>query len=173
MVREQELQMKQDRREQQICNTQRQEHELEGTLDRVVATMHGLSPTNKTQDSQLGPTLTAEVEVEGVSVQALLDTGSPATIISLDLILRVLAAKKPKEQTPEQWKNEMRQKLKASTVSLQNYGGGRLELIRQTLIILTRNGHTTCAIVQIQKDAPVQLLLGTDTLPQLGFALWR
>ena len=163
--------MKQDRREQQICNTQRQEHELEGTLDRVAATMHGLSPTNKTQDSQLGPTLTAKVQVEGVSVQALLDTGSPATIISLDLILRVLAAKKPKEQTPEQWKNEMRQKLKPSTLSLQNYGGGRLELIRQTSIILTRNGHTTCAIVQIQKDAPVELLLGTDTLPQLGFAL--
>ena len=65
----------------------------------------------------------------------------------------------------------MRQKLKPSTVSLQNYGGGRLELICQTLIILTKNGHTTCATVQVQKDAPVELLLGTDTLPQLGFAL--
>ena len=29
----------------------------------------------------------------------------------------------------------------------------------------------TCAIVQVQKDAPVELLLRTDTLPQLGFAL--
>ena len=65
----------------------------------------------------------------------------------------------------------MRQKLKPSTVSLQNYGGGGLELIHKTLIILTRNGHTTCAIVQVHKDAPVELLLGTDTLPQLGFAL--
>ena len=133
--------------------------------------MHGFSPTNKTQDSQLGPTLTAKVQVECVLVQALLNTGSPATIISLDLILRVLIAKKPKVQSPEQWKDEMLQKLKPSTVSLQNYGGGRLELIRQTSIILTRNGHTTCAIVQVQKDAPVELLLGSDTLPQLGFAL--
>ena len=104
-------------------------------------------------------------------MQALLDTGSPATIISLDLIVRVLATQKPKEQTPEQLKNEMRQKLKPTTMSLQNYGGGRLELIRQTSITLTRNGHTTCAIVQVQKDAPVELLLGTDTVPQLGFAL--
>ena len=135
--REQELQVEQDGREQQTCDTQRQERELEGILDQVAATMHGLSPTNKTQDS-LGPTLTAKVQVEDVSVQALLDTCFPTTIISLDLILpppsppvQVLAAKKPKEQTPEQWKNEMRQKLKASTVSLQNYGGGRLELICQ------------------------------------------
>ena len=65
----------------------------------------------------------------------------------------------------------MQQKLKPTTMSLQNYGGGRLELIQQTSITLTRNGHTTCAIVQVQKDAPVELLLGTDTLPQLGFAL--
>ena len=43
VVREQELQVKQDRREQQTCDTQRQERELEGTLDQVAATMHGLS----------------------------------------------------------------------------------------------------------------------------------
>ena len=67
-------------------------------------------------------------------MQALLDTGSSATIISLDLIVQVLAAQKPKEQTPEQWKNGMRQKLKPTTISLQDYGGGRLELIRQTSI---------------------------------------
>ena len=84
--REQELQLEQDGREQQTCDTQRQERELEGTLDQVAATMHGLSATNKTQDS-LGPTLTAKVQVEDVSVQALLDTGFPTTIISLDLIL--------------------------------------------------------------------------------------
>ena len=63
------------------------QHELEGTLDQVAATMHGLPPRNKAQDSQLGPTLTTKVQVEGVSVQALLDTGSPASIISLDLVL--------------------------------------------------------------------------------------
>ena len=32
VVREQEPQVEQDRREQQTCNTQKQEHELEGTL---------------------------------------------------------------------------------------------------------------------------------------------
>ena len=45
LVREQELQVEQDGREQQTCDTKRQERELKGTLDRVAATMHGLSPT--------------------------------------------------------------------------------------------------------------------------------
>ena len=49
-----------------------------------------------------GPTLTAQVEIEGVPVQVLVDTGSPATIVSLDLILEVLAAGKLSNQTPDQ-----------------------------------------------------------------------
>ena len=78
--------------QEQMTATQRQEIALEGVLDQVTATMHGLAPTCGKQGSQLGPTLTTEVQVEGVPVQALLDTGSPATIISLDLIVQVLAA---------------------------------------------------------------------------------
>ena len=51
VVRKQDLQVEQDGSEQQNYNTQRQEHELESTLDRVAVTMHGLSSANETQDS--------------------------------------------------------------------------------------------------------------------------
>ena len=73
-LREQDLQVEQDGSEQQNYNTQRQERELESTLDRVAATMHGLSSANEAQDSRLGPTLIGKAQVEGVPVQALLDT---------------------------------------------------------------------------------------------------
>ena len=66
VVREQDLHVKQDGSKPQNYNTQRQESELESTLDRVADPMHGLSSTNKAQDSRLGPTLTAKVQVEGV-----------------------------------------------------------------------------------------------------------
>ena len=66
VVREQDLQVKQDGSKPQNYNTQRQESELESTFDRVADPMHGLSSTNKAQDSQLGPTLTAKVQVESV-----------------------------------------------------------------------------------------------------------
>jgi len=86
---------------------------------------------------------------------------------ALNLIVLVLASQKPKEQSPEQWKHRM----EPCTVGLQNYGGGKLNLIRQIRTVLSRNGHEVCAVVQVQKDIPVGLLIRTDTLPQLGFAL--
>ena len=156
---------------EQIRAKQTQEDDLENVLDQATATMHGLSSTCGEKDLQLGPTLTTQVQVEGVPVPALLDTGSPATIISLNVVVQVLASQKPKEQSPEQWKAEMKQRMEPCTVGLQNYGGGKLNLIRQIRITLSRNGHDVSAIVQVQKDAPVGLLIGTDTLPQLGFAL--
>ena len=39
------------------------------------------------------------------------------------------------------------------------------------LQIATVSGHKVEAIVQVQEDAPVDLLLGTDLQPLLGFSL--
>ena len=62
----------------------------------------------------------AEVQLESTPVCAMIDTGSPVTIVSLKFILQVLAKKKPDEQTPEEWKWEVKQRLRPPTVSLQN-----------------------------------------------------
>ena len=46
---------------------------------------------SRNEDSQsLGPTLTAEVCVEGRPSQALLDTGSPVSIVSINFLLQAL-----------------------------------------------------------------------------------
>ena len=52
--------------------------------------------------NEVGPTLTAEVEVEGKTVKALLDTGSPVTILSVDLLFNHWAQHKKAEQTVEE-----------------------------------------------------------------------
>lgn len=39
--------------------------------------------------SRLGPTVFPPVAVDGVSTDALVDTGSPSTIVSLEFIFRV------------------------------------------------------------------------------------
>lgn len=41
--------------------------------------------------SDLGPTLLVQVEFEGSPVNALLDTGSPVSIVSLQFLLQALA----------------------------------------------------------------------------------
>ena len=65
----------------------------------------------------------------------------------------------------------MKHRMEPCTVGLQNYGSGKLNLIWQIPTVLSRSGHEVCAVVQVQKDIPVGLLIRTDTLPQLGFAL--
>ena len=56
-------------------------------------------------------------------------------------------------------------------VALQNYGGDQLPLIRQIQVNLSKAGKKVNGIIQVQHDAPVGLLLGTDVLSQLGFAM--
>ena len=148
-----------------------QDSVLDAALTTITATLHGLTPANQRAGLELGPTLTTEVELEGVPVQALLDTGLPATIVSLNLILELLASKRPKAQSPADWRKEVEKRLEPSTVTLQNYGGGQLSLIRQIQVKLSKAGNQADAIIQVQQDAPVGLLLGTDVLAPLGFAM--
>ena len=63
-----------------------------------------------------------------------------------------------------------------SFTNLRNYGGGELKLARQSKVSLSRvGGKTIDAVLQVQSNAPVDLLLGTDLgtdlQPQLGFML--
>ena len=52
---------------------------------------------------------------------------------------------------------------------LHNYGGDELKIVRQLSVAISREGHTCTATVLVQKDAPLDLLLGTDLQMQLGF----
>lgn len=106
-----------------------------------------------------------------ISVAEQTSTKRDRQVNALNLTVLVLASQKTKEQSPEQRKTEMKHRMEPCKVGLQNYGGGKLNLIRQIWIVLSRNGHEVCAVVQVQKDIPVGLLIRTDTLPQLGFAL--
>lgn len=67
--------------------------ELEESLQKASVTTHVITqekPLNGCDDTtvQLGPKLTTEILLEGHPVQALLDTGSPVSIVSIDFLLR-------------------------------------------------------------------------------------
>ena len=142
------------------------EEGVEEILSLVAATLHGVSATNK--DSKLGVVPTAEIVLEGFPVCAVLDTGSPVTIVSM---MQVLAENKPEQQTPEEWKADTRKRLKKPSVTLHSYGGGELPILCEAVCVLSRGSFTVEAVLQVQRDAPVDMLLGTDIQPQLGFAL--
>ena len=74
----------------------------------------------------------AQVEFEGEQIKALLDTGSPVTIVSLVFLLKVWAKKRTSEQSPEEWRKQVEKKLEPTPFALQNYGGSRLPVEADT-----------------------------------------
>ena len=144
------------------------EAELRESLDSSTTTIPCITTT---PNSLLGPTLTAEVKLEGRTVKALLDTGSPVTIASLEYLLDTWKNQRPTNQTLAEWRKAVEVKLEEPTITLQHYGGGPLNTVCQVKVHMERAGHAVDAVVQVHKGAPTDLLLGTDLLPVLGFQL--
>jgi hypothetical protein len=65
--------------------------EVREAVSDVRATLHSLKPGQDPGGVKLGPTLQVQIRLEGESTTALLDTGSPVTIVSLEYLLQVLA----------------------------------------------------------------------------------
>lgn len=93
--------------------------------------------------------------------------------MALDFLLQVLAKKRPQSQTPAEWRKQVEQRLEPTPLALCNYGGGRLPVVKQMRTHIGRPGHKVEALVQVQKNAPAKLLIGTDVLPRLGFLFVR
>ena len=137
-----------------------------------MATMHGITSESETV-KRAGPILMALVKVNGIKTKALIDTGSPKTIISLKLAIEILKQDREQYTSLSEWKMAASDRLESPTVTLKSYTGGELNLIGQLQVQLTTNtiSHVVDTVVQVQKDAPVDLLLGTDVHPALGFLL--
>ena len=163
-----------DEGEHQLRQLQRQlqEAELGMALRKKSATMHGVASDQSDSTSvKLGPAVYAEIEFEGYHVRALVDTGSPATIVSLECRLSALAEGRPRDQTPLEWESAVKQRLEPPEITLRSYGGGKLDIIAQLSVTVRSGMHCKEAVVLVQKEAPVDLLLGTDLQPHLGFQL--
>lgn len=135
------------------------------------AALNQMASLEGEDQSCLGPTVFVDVIVNGVKTAALVDTGSPATIISLDYVMKILASQRDPSIPVKQWKEQILQQFSPPDVALKSYGGHRVDLVSQTVLQLALGGRQTNAIVLVQKGAPNDLLLGTDTQPKLGIAL--
>ena len=135
--------------------------------------MHGITSEPSTGNVQLGPVLKALIEVEEELVEALLDTGSLVTIIQLDALLEILAKQLHPGQIPSEWRTVVESRSEPTSLILQNYSGDNLKIVRQIKIDMSRLGYSITAVVQVQKETPAKLLIGTDLLSQLGYFLYR
>ena len=145
--------------------------ELEDALEETEGVLSVVQSREAESVCALGPTVYAPIVVNGVCAKALIDTGSPATIASLQFLLKVFAGQRTPQQTVSQWKEEVYKKFTIPSISLQNYGGHQLDILAQTQLTLSKGDRRAKANVFVQKDAPNELLLGTDVQPLLGFSL--
>ena len=143
--------------------------EVDESLCKVVATMRILKSTNGDEGNSLGLTLSACVEFKGRLIEALLDTRSAVPIVPMRFLLQALAKQKLKEQGPTKWAAAVKSRLEPPSLTFYNYGGDEQKVVRQLMAIISREGHTCTATVLVQKDAPLDLLVGTDLQTQLGF----
>ena len=149
---------------------QLREAEKQVALEQTMATMHGIISESET-NKRTGPILMSTVQVNSIQTEALIDTGSPTTIISLKLAMRILKQDREQYASLAEWKVAASDRLEPPTMTLKSYTGGELNLIGQLQVQLTTISHVVDTVVQVQKDAPVDLLLGTDVQPALGFSL--
>ena len=85
--------------------------------------------------------------------------------------LQAAAKQRTADQSPREWGDSICKRLKPSTVTLRSYGGDKLAIVSQVCCKLRRGKHQLDAVLQVQKGAPIDLLLGSDVLGKLGFGL--
>ena len=116
---------------------------------------------------RLGPTLTVQLIVDDIPVNAVLDTGCPATIISRNLCQRIMGGGHCLSMA--QLEERVNQQLSPPEVLLRAYCGNRLSIGAQVKVCISATGGQAVeAIVLVQKDAQFNMLLGTDLMGKLG-----
>lgn len=58
--------------------------------------------------------------------------------------------------------------MNPSALTLHNYGGDELKIVRQMSEVISKECYACTATVQVQKDAPLHLLLRSDLQSKLG-----
>jgi len=149
--------------------------------DKASKWMHGVchasldgdsSKQNTFQSIRLGPTPKIPVTVEGIEVEALVDTGCPATIISKTLCHQILDGGHNQENPAAlgEHRCQMEKKLHLNEPSLQlhAYCGSQLSIGAEITVNLKAGEYQANAVVLVQENTPVDLLLGTNLMPKLG-----
>ena len=117
----------------------------------------------------VGPTLYVDLSIEGVPVQAMVDTGSQSTIISRDLLHKI-----GKHRTNQ---GKPLPQLKVPTVRLFGKDGKKnqceLNISAETVLTVETDGTQIQTPVFIQPDSDQLCLLGMNAAPALNLQFLR
>ena len=120
----------------------------------------------------MGPRILSPIKVNNQEHEAFIDPGSPVTIISFKCLLEVYEANNPQLEESE-CREIAVNSIDSPSITLLHYGGGEVPVLGETEVELSCRSGSVTAIVMVQEDAQHNILLGTDTLGDLGFYVTR
>lgn len=131
--------------------------EREESVTKAVVTTHVLQSDPESRNSvasggpTLGPTLRVEAFVEGCSTKALIDTGSPVLLVSIDFLLHALIKNIDSGATQEHIMETLKARLEDPQLTMRNFGGDEVNVVGQTTVILCCGEHTSQVTLLVQK----------------------
>ena len=137
-------------------------------LKGEAANVNALKGKNISTSTAVGPVLHLDIEIEGVPVKAVVDSGAQSTVISRNLLHQV------NRHMREQGRSSPT--LELPSITLYGRGGrdsSELCVTTQTELQLSVDGITVIAPVFIQPSSSIPCLLGMNVLPELGVRIVR
>ena len=144
------------------CRLQKEEALLEAHTESQCNTIRAHSPT--TESNAVGPVLLLNLQIEGLPVEAMVDTGSQSTIISRNTLHKV------KDQLLRQGKEVPKLRLPSVKLYGKDCDNDRNELNITSEVTLTLevDGRSVKAPVFVQPNSEQPCLLGMNIAPELG-----
>ena len=152
-------------REESIAKAAVTTHVLQGGTNQV----QGGTNQGADRGPTLGPTLKVKALIEGCPTEALIDTGSPVSLVSIDFLLRALIKTMDNGATQTDITNTLRTRLEDPQLKVRNFGGEEVNIVGQATVTLSCGNHKSQITLPVQKGTELELLLGTDILGKLGF----
>ena len=137
-------------------------------LEGEAANVNALKGESISTLTAVDPVLHLDIEIEGVPVKAVVDSGAQSTAISCDLLHQVNRCMR--EQ------GRLSPTLELPSITLYGKGGrdsSKLCITAQTDLQLSVDGMTVIAPVFVQPSNSIPCLLGTNVLPELGVRIVR
>ena len=82
--------------------------------------------------------------------------------------MRTYNSQRPPEQTPSDWEAQTKEKIRNPTITLCSFGRELLNILGHLTATVQRETHSKTAVVLVQSNNPVDILLGTDFQPYFG-----
>lgn len=111
-----------------------QQADVDQEVTETVTTLRALDATGKPVQVVPGPILRETIAVEGKETRALIDTGSPVTVISLKFLLQAFTDQKPPGQTREDWEKQVKQRFTVPNMILKTYDGTEMDIAAETVV---------------------------------------